>query len=159
MGQNMIVRKMLPQEFDQTMILFGYYRDEAIESLPKIAEEYDENSVLETIRLYASNYEYCWFNMYEGNRPVGFVAGYASACPWNKKKLSANIAFIYVLKSHRNMERFKGLLDKFTEWAKTIDADEITGGDIGINPERTQALYENFGFKPLVMMSKELINE
>jgi GNAT superfamily N-acetyltransferase len=155
----MIVRKMLPQEFDATMIVFEYYRDEAIEALPKIADEYDENSVLETIRQYNSNWEYCWFNIYDNSRPVGFVAGYASACPWNKNIFSANISFIYLLESHRSMSNFTMLLNEFTAWAKIIGASEITGGDIGIAPDRTQKLYEHFGFKPYVLMGKELINE
>lgn len=155
----MIVRKMLPEEFDITVNLFGYYRDEAIESLPQIADEYDENSVIATIRQYASHWEYCWFNAYEGQRPVGFIAGYASACPWNQNKISANIAFIYLLDSHKNLSNFKLLLDKFEEWARVIKASEITAGDIGINPERTRKLYEHFDFKPGVWMGKELINE
>jgi len=155
----MIVRKMLPQEFDSTVNLFGYYRDEAIESLPKIADEYDENSMLDSIRLYASNWEYCWFNAYDGTRPVGFVAGYISVCPWNKEIITANISFIYLLESHRSLSNFKSLLNEFTAWAKIASATEITGGDIGINPERMKTLYESFGFKPLLLMSKELINE
>jgi GNAT superfamily N-acetyltransferase len=150
---------MLPQEFDSTLTLFGYYRDEAIESLPKIADEYDENSVMESIRLYASNWDYCWLNAYDNSRPVGFVAGYASACPWNKNIITANIAFIYLLESHRNMSNFKLLLDNFEGWARNVKATEVTGGDIGINPERTQKLYEHFNFKPYVLMGKELINE
>jgi GNAT superfamily N-acetyltransferase len=155
----MIVRKMNLAEFDSTMILFGYYRDEAILAIPRIEEEYDENSVIETIRTYSSNIDYCWFNAYENSRPVGFIAGYASACPWNKKIIDANIAFIYLLESHRTMDNFRELMTKFEEWAKTIEASNITAGDIGINPERTQKLYEHFGFKSGVWMGKELINE
>jgi GNAT superfamily N-acetyltransferase len=155
----MIIRKMTPHEFDSTVNLFGYYRDEAIEALPRIAEEYDENSVIDTIRHYASHYDHCWFNAMDNMRPVGFIAGYATECPWNRKIIDANIAFIYLLPSHRSMDNFKRLLDKFTEWAKIIDAKNITGGDIGIAPSRTQTLYEYFDFKPLVMMTKELISE
>jgi len=154
----MIVRKMMPQEFDVTVNLFGYYRDEAIDKLPKIAEEYDENSVIDTIRHYASHYDHCWFNVYEGQRPVGFIAGYASECPWNKSIIDANIAFIFLLDSHKNMDNFRELIKKFEEWAKTIGARNITAGDIGIDPERTQRLYEYFDFKPGVWMGKELTN-
>lgn len=152
----MIVRKMLPAEIDVTINLFGYYRDEAIESIPQIAEEYDEDSVLKTIRLMNSNYEYCWFNLYDGQRPVGFVAGYASACPWNEEKIIANIQFIYVMPSHRKMDTFKQLLGKFEEWAGTVNAQTITAGDIGIDIERSRTLYEHFGFKPQLFMSKEI---
>lgn len=155
----MIVRKMLPIEFDSTVNLFGYYRDEAIESLPIIEEQYDENSVIDTIRTYASKWDHCWFNVYDNQRPVGFIAGYASECPWNKQIIDANIAFIYLLDSHKSMDNFRLLLNHFEQWAKTIGARSITAGDIGINPERTRKLYEHFDFKPGVWMGKELINE
>ena len=155
----MIVRTMHPNELDSTMILFNYYRDEAIEAMPKIADEYDEDSMVETVRSYASNYEYCWFNLYEGQRPVGFVAGYISQCPWNRSIITANIAFIYVLPSHRGMANFKMLLEKFTEWAKLIEASDISAGDIGIDMERSRKVYEHFGFTPMLLMTKELNNE
>lgn len=155
----MIVRKMQANEFDITINLFAYYRDEAVTSLPYIQEEYDEDSMNATIRYYASHWDHCWFNAYENTRPVGFVAGYASECPWNKNIIDANIAFIYLLESHRTMDNFKRLMQQFEEWARLIKAKNITGGDIGINPERMQKLYEHFGFKPLLMMSKELSHE
>jgi GNAT superfamily N-acetyltransferase len=154
----MIVRQMQPREFDMTVNLFGYYRDEAIQTMPKIADEYDENSVIDTIKTFASKWDHIWLNAYDNQRPVGFIAGYASACPWNSNILDANIAFIYLLDSHKNMDNFRELLSQFEAWARTIKAQNITAGDIGINPERTEKLYEHFGFKPGVWMGKELIN-
>lgn len=155
----MIVRSLQAHELDATMILFNYYRDEAIEAMPKILDEYDENSMIETMRMYASNYEYCWFNALEGQRPVGFVSGYMSQCPWNKNLITANIAFIYLLPSHRNLDNFRQLIQQFEGWAKTIKATEITAGDIGIDIARSQKVYEHFGFKPILMMTKELNDE
>jgi GNAT superfamily N-acetyltransferase len=155
----MIVRKMLPVEFDSTVNLFGYYFDEAAEALPKMTNEYDENSIIDTIRHYASHWDHCWYNVYDNQRPVGFVAGYAAECPWNKNIIDAHIAFIFLLDSHKNMDNFRLLLNKFEEWAKTIKASNITAGDIGINPERTEKLYSHFGFKPGVWMGKEITNE
>jgi GNAT superfamily N-acetyltransferase len=155
----MIVRKMNPHEFDVTVNLFGYYRDDAIEKMPRIAEQYDENSVIDTIRAFASKWDHCWFNAYEGARPIGFISGYASECPWNKDIVDANIAFIFLLESHRNLDNFRLLLNSFEEWAKIIKASSITAGDIGIDPERTEKLYSHFGFKRGVWMGKELINE
>ena len=152
----MIVRKMQPIEFDATINLFGYYRDAAIESLPEIAEQYDENSVIETVRTFASKWDHCWFNAYDQSRPVGFIAGYASECPWNKNIIDANIAFIYLIDSHKNLDNFRQLLTKFEEWARIIKARSITAGDIGIDPERTEKLYTHFGFKPGVWMGKEI---
>lgn len=159
MGASMIIRKMQPSEFDATIICFQYYRDEAIEAIPRIADEYDDNSVIETIRHYASHYDHCWFNAYEGGRVVGFIAGYATETPWNKSIIDANIAFIYLLDSHKNIDNFRQLITQFEQWARLIGARSITGGDIGINPDRMQKLYEHFEFKPILMMSKELINE
>lgn len=150
---------MLAHELDSTVILFNYYRDEAFDAVPKIAEEYDENSMVETIRNYAINYDCCWFNAYEGQRPVGFVAGYMTQCPWNKQIVTANIAFIYMLPTHRSMDNFRQLLTSFEEWAKLIEANEITAGDIGINFERSQKLYEHFGFKKSLLMTKDMTND
>jgi GNAT superfamily N-acetyltransferase len=152
----MIIRKMQPVEFDVTVNLFGYYRDEAIESIPSIEAEYDEDSVIETIRHYATQWDYCWFNAYDNTRPVGFIAGYVTTCPWNRDKIIANIGFIYLLDSHKNMDNFRLLLKHFEEWALTVGAKQITAGDIGINIERSQKLYEHFGFKPVLFTVKEL---
>lgn len=151
----MIVRTIQSYELDATMILFNYYRDEAVESLPRIAEEYDENSMIDTVRNYTIRNQYVWFNMYEGQRPVGFIAGFISATPWNKDLLVANISFVYLLTSHRSMDNFKSLYSKFEEWANSFEAYQITGGDIGINVDRSQRLYEHLGFKPVLLMVKE----
>jgi len=152
----MIVRQPQPHEFDSTMILFNYYRDEAIENIPRIADEYDENSMIATIRTYIANHEYIWFNAYEGQRPVGFIAGYMSLVPWNDQLVVANIAFTFLLPSHRNMDNFSMLMKEFEGWARNINAYQITGGDIGINTERSTKLYEHFGFRPFLTTIKEL---
>jgi GNAT superfamily N-acetyltransferase len=152
----MIVRKMLPSEIDLTINLFSQYFDEAAVALPEIADEYNEDAVLETIKMYNTHYEYVWYNAVEGQRPVGFVAGCITPVPWSSDKVDAHIVFIYLLESHRNMDNFRQLLNKFEEWAHNIGAAKITAGDIGINPERTQKLYEYFEFKPGIWMSKEL---
>lgn len=150
----MIVRKMRPDEFDATITLFNYYFDEAVESIPKMAEEYDENSILETIRKFATNYEYCWFNAYVNQRPVGFIAGYLTACPWNNQLVYANIGFVYLLEGHRNLDNFRELYTEFESWAKLANAYEITAGDIGINLDRSRTLYEHFGFEPMLLMRR-----
>lgn len=152
----MIVRQMQPYELDATMILFNYYRDEAIEAMPKIADEYDDSSMLETVRNYAIKNTAVWFNAYEGSRPVGFIAGALVPCPWNKKLVAAHISFVYMLPSHRSLENFKQLMQAFEEWAKLCECYQITGGDIGINIERSKKLYEHFGFKPMFHASKEI---
>ena len=152
----MIVRTMQPTEIDATIICFGYYRDEAIESLPKIAEEYDEDSMIETIRSYAVLNEACWFNAYEGQRVIGFIAGMIIPCPWNQDIASAHISFVYMLDSHRSMDNFKMLLNSFTDWAKMCKASSISGGDIGINLDRSRKLYDYLGFKEILHTCKEI---
>jgi GNAT superfamily N-acetyltransferase len=154
----MIVREMYVNEFDSTVICFNYYRDRAIESIPQIEEEYDENSVIKTIKARASRAEHCWFNAYDGQRVVGFIAGTLIPQPWNHQILSANIDFIFLLDSHRNMDNFRLLMKKFEEWARHRGATSITGGDIGIDIDRTRTLFEHLGFTPMLLMNKELID-
>ena len=149
---------MYVNEFDATVICFNYYRDRAIESIPQIAEEYDENSVIKTIKARASRAEHCWFNIYDGQRIVGFIAGTLIPQPWNHEILSANIDFIFLLDSHRNMDNFRLLMKKFEEWARHRGATSITGGDIGIDIDRTRTLFEHLGFTPMLLMNKELID-
>jgi len=152
----MIVRPMLAHEMDNTIRLFQYYFDEAAEAIPSMASEYDENSILETIREYSIHHTHCWFNAVEGQRPVGFVSGFISQAPWNKDILYANIAFIYLLESHRNMENFRQLMSEFAAWAQNIKAQKITAGDIGVNPSKMRRLYEHFEFKEILLMVKDL---
>jgi len=151
----MIVRKLVPHEFDVTVNLFNYYFDEAVTVIPSMAEEFDQNSISETIKHYATHYDYCWFNSLDNSRPVGFIAGYATECPWNNSIITANIAFVYLLESHRNIDNFRLLLSEFEQWARLIKATRITGGDIGINAERMEKLYSHFGFKKALFMIKE----
>lgn len=152
----MILRRINPHEFDSTVVLFRYYYGEAEESIPSMVDDYDENSVIDTIRLFSSNVNYCWYNMYDNNRPVGFVAAMASEYLWNKSIIDAHIAFIYLLPSHRNMDNFRAMMQEIEGWGRMIGARRITGGDIGINPERTRKLYEHFGFKSGVWLGKEI---
>ena len=150
----MIVRKMNAAEIDVTINLFHYYRDEAIESMPWIEDEYDENSVINTIRTHSSRWDHIWLNAYVNSRPVGFIAGFLSECPWNSSLVDANINFIYLLDSHKNMDNFRELLNGFYEWAKTCKAKNINAGDIGVDPERFKKLFEHMGFKEKLLMSK-----
>lgn len=152
----MIIRKMDPTEIDITVNLFNYYRDEAIETLPKIELEYSEDAVLETIRNYTIQYDHCWLNLYDNQRPVGFVGGYIVGVPWSKTSLIGNLQFIYVLKSHRNMDVFKDLVQAFENWARQFDVTKIVAGDIGIDIERTQKIYEHLGYTAGLIVSKDI---
>lgn len=154
----MIVRRMRPEEFNVTINLVNRYGYEAAEKVPAIEEQWDDNSVLETVRTYSTQIQYCWFNAYDNSRPVGFIAGFLSECPWNHKIITANIEFLYLMESHRSMDNFRDLLKCFEEWALSCGAREITSGDIGIDPDRITKLFSHFGFKSGVWMGKELNN-
>lgn len=147
----MIVRKMQASEIDSVTLLTRYYAQDA-----EVSDiEYDENEVVQTIKLYASHWEYCLFVLYEGQRPVGLIAGCVTKLPWTKQ-FNAHIDFVYILESHRNLQNFKMLLNEFEGWARLLKAKEITAGDLGIDPERNQKLYAHHGFKPGMWMEKEL---
>lgn len=149
----MIVRQMLPYELDGTYLLFSnYYVGEIIERNPGMFQDYDENSMVEAIRQYASNYKYIWFNAYEGQRPVGFIGGFMAECPWNKTLVFTNISYIYLLPSHRNKENFNQLMDEFIAWSKLAKAVRIMSTDNDI----FQSSLEQLEFTSEKLMTKEL---
>lgn len=138
----MMVRRPRVDEFDNTLILMEYYRDEA--ELPE--GEYDPDEMSQSVRRAMTSADYCWFNLYDGSRAVGLVSGYVVQLPWSKK-LTAHIQFLYVIPSHRNITNARMLVDEFTAWATNTGCVRITTGDIGINVERTRSFYQQVGFK------------
>ena len=155
----MIVRKMRPEEIDLNVNLFRQYADEAKETNPTLGNQYDENSVITSIRQRNINPEYCWFSLIDNARPVGFISGAITQAPWNLDIIYAHIEMIYVLKEKRNIDNFRRLVDTFEEWAINMDAVEITAGDAGINPERSKKIYESIGFKEGCLMTREIAYE
>ena len=151
----MIIKAVDSTNIDSTMVLCEYYREEADIS----DDDYDHNSVLETIKTRSIHPEYCWFNLYEGQRPVGFISGCLTQAPWNNKILYAHIELVFILESHRSLDNFKMLIDAFTKWGEQFKVVDITAGDIGINVDRTRKLYEHLGFTQGLWMTKEMINE
>lgn len=151
----MKIRKMQANDIDYVVNLYTRYFDEAAEIIPAMAQEWDENSVINTIRYYAAHWDHCWYVAEQGQRLVGFIAGYASETPWNKELVNANIAFVYLTPDTRNLDNFRKLLQEFEHWAGLIGAHKITGGDIGINLDRTKTLYEYFDFEPVLLMAKD----
>jgi len=150
----LIVRKPRPDELGSTVILMEYYRDEA--NLPD--GEYDDGVMLQSIRNYMIYGDHCWFNLYEGSRAVGLIAGYLCEIPWSRK-IQAHVQFIYTLPSHRNKTNADQLIKEFESWASNNGACRITAGDIGINTERTKVFYESHGYQPRgINLDKELTN-
>lgn len=155
--QRLIIKKLSPQDFDYTVTLFERYFTEASDVIPNMSEQWDESSVISTIKQFATLWDHCWFNCYVGGRPVGFIAGYASESPWNKNIITANIAFVYLTEDQRNMDNFRTMMQEFGSWANLVEAQQITGGDIGINSDRMRKLYEHFGFEPVLLMAKDTL--
>jgi GNAT superfamily N-acetyltransferase len=150
---------MNPTELDITVNLIKYYMEEAGESMPQLYEEYDENSIINTLRKFTISPNYVWFNLYEGQRPVGFISGFLVHKPWNENLFDGHIAFVYVLSSHRSLDVFRQLIGQFSDWAKSNNCTRITGGDIGIDEKRTRSIYEQLGFKQILTLAKEISNE
>jgi hypothetical protein len=152
----MIVRTMRPEEIDLNVNLFRQYADEAGETNPALGAQYDENSVVSSIRSRLIAPDACWFSLLDNNRPVGFISGGLTQAPWNDQILYAHIEMIYVLKEKRSMDAFRRLVDEFQDWAVAMDATSITAGDIGIDPERTKRVYTSIGFTEGCFMTKEI---
>lgn len=151
----MIARSMQAQEFDITINLLEYYRDELEKTDPRTAEQWDVNSVIATVRKYAAHTNTCWFNLYEGQRPVGCISGCFVACPWNKELVNANIDLVFVIKSHRSYDAVNTLVAKFEEWAKQVDINKITITDTGFEGELTD-YYTHLGYSQDKWMTKEI---
>lgn len=153
----MIIERLKPVDFDATIDLFDQYYAEAVESIPSMADDYDEESIINFVRTYASHWQHSWSLAFAGStRPVGFVAGTVINEPWNETILNANIDMIYLDPEHRSMDNFKALVDHFTNWARSAGARRITAGDIGINPERTEKIYRHLGFEPACFLVKAI---
>jgi GNAT superfamily N-acetyltransferase len=151
----MRIRRPRADELDNIAIVMEYYADEA--NLPE--GEYNNDAMVETIREYLINPAHSWFCLYDGERMVGVCAGYLCAIPWSKK-LIANVQFLFVIPSHRNLANAKNLLTEFENWAWNQGAVKITAGDIGIDVERTQTFYEHCGYGVQgITLDKEYTNE
>lgn len=146
----MIVRTMLPQEIDITINLFGQYFQELYENTNGNLPDYDENSVIELVRKYSSLNNLVWLNAYEGQRPVGFLAGSFGRCHWNKNIIKAHIDFIYAMPGRS----INSLVDKFMEHVNTVGATEIILTDM--NGKSNQQAFEQLGFKQVQLMIKEI---
>lgn len=153
----MIVRKMRAEEIDITVNLTRYYAQEAAETQPNIEDEYDSDSVVDLVRGRTIEDSFFWFNAYENTRPVGFISGCVTTPQWNNKIYYCHVDLIFLLKEHRNINNFKSLVNAAEDWGLQFDAQKITAGDIGINPERTTKLYESLGFNKAVWMSKDIV--
>jgi GNAT superfamily N-acetyltransferase len=142
MGKNlMIIKPMRATDIDGTAIIMEYYRDEA--NLPD--GEYDPDVMLQTIKEYTISPDACWFNAYDGTRIVGLVAGYVMQLPWSTR-LTAHVQFIFLLPAYRNLANGHRLLKEFEGWAAELGCTSISGGDIGIDTERTRVFYASAGY-------------
>ena len=152
----MIVRQIKPEEIDVTVTLTRYYAQECAESMPRIAEEYDVNSAIQTIRTRTIQPQSTWLNMYDNGRPVGFVSGIITTAPWNNEVVFSVIDLFYIHKSHRNMENFRQLIAGFEEWAAQFNSQTVFVSDMGVNTDRTFKVFEFIGYKPATSLIKEL---
>jgi GNAT superfamily N-acetyltransferase len=151
----MIIRKIHPGEIDDLLSIIHQYADEAAESLPDIADDIDDAVIVENIRKWSIQHTHNLLVGYEGERPVGFIAGCLVQMPWSKSQ-QASITFIFMTETHRSMDNFRQLLSAFEDWARQARATKIFSGDIGIDIERSRKLYEYLGFKEGLYVTKDV---
>ena len=142
----MQIRKIHPGEIDDLLSMIHQFAEEAIETMPELAGEIDDAVIVENIRSWSIQHTHILYVAFEGQRPVGFIAGFITQMPWGKT-YQASIQFRYLLKESRSMDNFKALLNKFEEWAKTKTATKILSGDIGVDIERSRKVLGYLGFK------------
>ena len=152
----MQIRKIHPGEIDDLLNIIHQYADEAAESMPEIADEIDDSVIVENIRTWSIQQAYNLLVAFEGQRPVGFIAGVITEMPWGKVK-QANIIFIFMTETHRNMDNFKALLDSFEAWARQCKVKRICSGDIGVNVDRSRKLYNYLKFNEGLYVTKDIV--
>lgn len=140
----MIIREMLPREIDAVITLFNYYRD-AVGIDP---ERYDENRVIYTVREYNIRHNLCFRVALNGQRPVGIIGGFLSDDPIEAES-TATVQFCFLLDEFATVSNYRLLLDEFESWAKQFKVTAIRCIDIGYNPNRLQAIYDELGFDPV----------
>jgi GNAT superfamily N-acetyltransferase len=150
-----MIRTVDPNEIDITVNLVKYYYDEAAEAMPNMGE-WDTNSVIRTIRNRTINPAHVWLNMYEGTRPIGMISGSIALAPWNEDIVMGTIEMFYILKSHRNMDRFRELVSAYEEWAAMSNTKLIYVSDMGINESRTATLYQQLGYDTATSLVKRI---
>jgi GNAT superfamily N-acetyltransferase len=152
----MQVRKMHPREIDATLDLLDLYFQEAVESIPEMADQWDEESMINFVRQHAAQWQYAWLNAYVNDEPVGLIAGCVTAAPWNDQILTGHISMVFLQEEHRSMDNFRTLVDYFEQWAAGLGCRRLTASDIGINPARTEKIYNYLGWKPAVFVVKDI---
>lgn len=124
----MIVRKALPQDFDNILTLVKYQVSELEQD-----DIYDHNSALENMRRSATLAQYFLFVALDGTRPVGFICGHGSTYKEYTAQSICHITSYFLLASHRTQDKFNQLFQSVEEWASAIQARYITAELTGIN--------------------------
>lgn len=141
----MTVRRPYTHELEATLILLEYQRDELD------IEDYDDSHVFDQVKTHMTKGTHWWLNAYAGTRPIGCIGGYIVQSNFSAEK-SALINYFYVLKSHRDQDIYRELLNGFVEWTREVDAVKIIAGNIDIDQD---LLYEGLGFHSKNVWIKE----
>lgn len=124
----MIVRKVVPQDFDHVLTLLKYQVGELERD-----DIYDHNTALDNLRTASTKSHYFNFVAIEGNRPVGFITGYGTSYKEYTDIKMVHIGNFYLLPSHRDQSTFDRLFQSVTEWAALIQASYITAELTDVN--------------------------
>lgn len=150
----MLVRPLRPQDLDNTMIMMDYYREEMDIGQD---EEWNENSVIQSIRLYSTNAECMFLVAVESDRVVGCCSGIARKEFYNDT-IETVMQMMFLLPSHRNKENYQQLLGEFLNWSHLVKSQRMLLVDIGNSNTRIQTIADtlNFDHKNIRVFVKEI---
>lgn len=126
----MLVRPLRPADIDNVMILMNYYRDHM-----EIADdEWDEDSVIQSIKMFASNQQCVALVALEGYKIIGLLLGSVKKEFHNKKYLAA-VQMFYFLPGHATNENYRQIYAEFKQWYELANADRVILLDITDNTD------------------------
>ena len=137
----MLVRNLRPQDIDLLLVMMSYYRDEVNIS----DEDWDENSVIQSIKFYATNLELTCLVAVENSRIVGCLLASMKKEFYNNN-VSAAIQMLYLLPSHRQRENYQQLYNEFLNWTIGTKLEKILLIDIVDRTDRLDPISDMLDF-------------
>jgi hypothetical protein len=149
----MIIREMLPREFDVVLNLFNYY----CEAADITEDKYDQDRARETVREYCIRPNLFFRIALNGQRPVGMIGGFLSQDPV-ETQVTATIQFLYLIPEFAEINNYQNLVDEFVAWGQQFKVTQVRAIDIGYRMDRLRDVYDELGFNPIriSIMNKDI---
>jgi hypothetical protein len=137
----MLVRPLRPGDMDNAMILMGYYQDE----LGIDQDNWLTDSVVASVKYFASHSECCCLIAVEHSRVVGILLGNAKKEFYNNDWATA-VQLLYFMPSHNNMANQLQIYTEFRKWSEKLSAKKIMLLDVGDKTDRLDDLADILEF-------------